>query len=129
MAKRISSVVVLLILVFSLSISASARWDNAYRCVPTLDFSGHSISCAASITPTEATAKITASMVLYRVNSNGTLSTCATWPNKTGTGYLSLSGRYPSAQSGGTYRLVVTGTVKDNTGSHSISTYRQAKCP
>lgn len=129
MVKRILSMALLLSLLLSLGISASADWDGAYRCVPKLSFSGSSASCTASIAPSEASAKVTASMTLYRVNSNGTLSTCASWPSKTGTGYLSFSQKHSSARSGNTYRLVISGTVKDSTGTHPIHAYRQAKCP
>lgn len=129
MTKRILSMAMLVAVLFSLSINASARWDGTYRCVPSLSFSGHSATCSASVAPTEHNAKVTASMILYRVNSNGTLSTCATWPTKSETGYLALTGKYSSAVSGNTYRLVISGTVKDSTGTHPISTYQQAKCP
>lgn len=127
--KRILTSILLASILLSFGISASARWNDNYRCSPSLSFSGNTATCSAIIDANSSNSKISAAIALYRVNSNGTLSTCASWPSKTGTGSLSLSGRYPSAQSGSTYRLVVTGTVKDNTGSHSISTYRQAKCP
>lgn len=129
MRKRILSMAMLVAVLFSLGISASARWDGAHQCVASLNFSGRTASCHATITATEHNAKVTATMILYRVNSNGTLSTCATWPAKSETGYLALTGKYSSAVSGNTYRLVISGTVKDSTGTHPISAYCQARCP
>lgn len=129
MAKRFLSMAVLVAVLLSLGITASARWDESYRCTPSLVFSGRSASCSASVVPTSPDATISASMTLYRVNGNGTLSTCATWPTRTGTGYVSLSGTYTSAQSGNTYRLVVSGTVQDSSGTYPVSASVTAVCP
>lgn len=129
MIKRVLPMTLLVAFALSLCLTASARWENSHQCVAALTFSNKTATCSAIITATEPNAKITASISLYRVNSNGSLSSCMTWPSKTGTGKLSLSGYYSHAVSGNTYRLVISGAVKDSSGSHSISTYRQAKCP
>ena len=129
MLKRILPAMFLVSVVLFFSVSASAEWDDSYRCTPALSFSGKAATCSAVVSANKSDAKITASMTLYRVNSNGTLSNCASWPSKTGTGYLSFSQKYSSVRSGNTYRLVITGTVKDSTGTHPIHAYRQAKCP
>ena len=44
-------------------------------------------------------------------------------------GKLSLSGSYSRAVSGNTYRLIVSGTIKDSTGTHSISASDTEVCP
>ena len=129
MVKRILTMALVVAVLFSLSLSASARWDGADQCSVSLSFWGSTASCSAIITANERTAKVTASISLYRVNSNGTLSNCATWPVKTGTGKLSLSGSYSRAVSGNTYRLIVSGTIKDSTGTHSISASDTEVCP
>ena len=72
MVKRILTMALVVAVLFSLSLSASARWDGADQCSVSLSFWGSTASCSASITANERTAKVTASISLYRVNSNGT---------------------------------------------------------
>ncbi len=136
MKAKIYSMVMLMALVLSLGFSAEAatkndvsiQWDTSYQCSPVLSFSGNTATCSVVIRSSESSAKITASMVLYRVSSDGSLIRAANW-SLSGTGQISASRTYPYAVSGATYRLVVTGTVTDSTGSHPVSAYRQAKCP
>lgn len=135
MKARICSVSLLVALLLSLSVGASAAgnivplYDSAARCTPVLSFSGRTSICSGTIKAKESSARITATMTLYRVNSNTSLSTVASWPAVTGTGSIYLSKTYSKAVSGNTYRLVLSGTVKDSTGTHSISSYAQAQCP
>lgn len=129
MVKRTVSMAVLVIFLLSLGLSASARWEDPAQCTATLAFSRNTATCSASIVASDRSATVTASMALYRVNSNGSLSNCATWPSKTGTESIFLDGSYSRCVSGNTYRLIISGTVKDSTGTHSFNTYRQATCP
>lgn len=137
MKARVCSMMMLVAFVLSLGLSAGATtnsgdatvlWEGAARCTPYLTIANNTATCVCAINANESTAKITGSMVLYRVGSDGSLTRATNW-SLSGTGQVSASKTYPYAVSGATYRLVVTGTVTDSTGSHPVSAYRQAKCP
>lgn len=137
MKTRVCSMMMLVAFVLSLGLSAGAAtnsgdasvmWEGSTNCSATLNIVNSTATCISAITAKESTAKITASMVLYRVSSNGSLTRAANW-SLSGTGQISASRTYPYAVSGATYRLVVTGTVTDSTGSHPVNAYRQAMCP
>ena len=133
MKKRISSLALLLVLVLSLGLTAGAtddvspRWDNIERCTPTLILSGQTATCTASIKAHESTARISASMTLYRLNATGSRTQIASWTNLTGTGRLDVSRTHAPLVRGATYYLAVTGTVTDSTGSHPLGGSVSAK--
>ena len=106
--KRMVSVFVLVAMMLSTAVTASARWDGGFRCSPALGFSG--------------------TMTLYRIHANGKRTTAATWSNLTGTGRLDVS-RTVKVESGTKYQLVISGTVADSNGSHTISAVKTATCP
>lgn len=130
MKTKVLSLVMLMALVLSLGLSASAteispQWGEGNRCTPVLTFSGTKATCSATIIAADSTAKISATMTLYRVNANGSRTQVATWPNLTGTGRLNVSKTHSPVVSGAKYHLVVSGTV----GGEPISAYQSKTCP
>lgn len=120
----------LMVLVFSLGLSASAaeispQWDNKFTCTPTLTFSGITATCSASIKANDSTAKINATMTLYRINANGSRTQVATWTSLTGTGRLDASRSHSPVVSGSTYHLVISGTI----AGKPFSAYQNKTCP
>lgn len=136
MKTKVCSMLLLVALVFSLSINASAAnreevsplYDAAAYCTPVLTFSGKNATCSLSIRAKESSGKITATMTLYKIEPNGILTRITSWSNLTGTGSLNISKPYSVPSTGYNYRLSVSGTIKDSTGTHSISAYRDAYC-
>ncbi len=129
MKRKLISMALLVALALSLSISASARWDDGNRCTAALNFSGKTASCDTMIKANESTAKINATMTLYRIGSDGVLVRVASWTGLTGTGRLSAGKTYYNAVSGSGYRLAVSGTVTDSTGTSNVSAWQNATCP
>lgn len=130
MKQRLVSMVALIALVLSIGITVSAvevspLWDAGNRCTPTLTFSGTKANCSAAITAADSTAKINATMTLYRINANGSRTQVATWPNLTGTGRLTASRSHSPVTSKSTYHLVLSGTI----AGESFSTYDSETCP
>lgn len=137
MKAKVGSMLLVVAMVLSLSISASAAaggdispmYDSVGRCTPSIIFSGRNATCIANVKANESTAKITVTMTLYKIESNGVLTWKAGWSNLTGTGRLDVSKPYSGTTPKCNYRLTISGTVKDSTGTHPISAYRDAYCP
>lgn len=137
MKAKVSSLFLVVVLMLSLSISAGAAdnggfspmYDSAGRRTPSIIFSGRNATCIANVRANESTAKITATMTLYKIESNGVLTWKAGWSNLTGTGRLDVSKPYSGTTPKCNYRLSVSGTIKDSTGTHPISAYRDVYCP
>lgn len=135
MKRRVCSAVILMAMFFSLSVNVGAVNDNGIlpqytgvaKCSPTLSFSGKAATCAVVIKAKESTAKITATMTLYKVGSDGTLNWVADWKSLTGTGNLTVS-KKKTVIYVGNYRLRVNGTVTDKSGSYPISAYCESYC-
>ena len=130
MKTKVCSIVMVVALVFSLCLSASAseitpQWDNRNSCLPTLSFSGSKAICSATITAADSTAKINATMTLYRINANGSRTQVASWSGLSGTGRLTASRSHSPVTSKSTYHLVLSGTI----AGESFSTYDSATCP
>lgn len=129
MKRKLVSMALLVVLALSLGVSASARWEDANTCSASLSFSGRTGTCTAVIRTSESTAKINATMTLYRIGSDGVLVKVASWTGLTGTGRLSTSKTYYNAVSGSGYRLAVSGTVTSSSGTSNVSAWRNATCP
>ena len=136
MKAKVGSMLLVVAMVLSLSISASAAagsdispmYSSVGNCTPSLVFSGKTATCIVNVDANESTAIITVTMTLYKIESNGVLTWKAGWSNLTGTGHLNVSKPYSGITAKCNYRLSVSGTVKDSTGTHSISAYRDAYC-
>ena len=130
MKTKVLSLVMLMALVLTLGLSASAaeispQWDNKFTCTPTLTFSGTTATCSASIKANDSTAKINATMTLYRINANGSRTQVATWTSLTGTGRLDVNRTHSPVVSGAKYHLVVSGTI----AGKPFSAYQSKTCP
>ncbi|MBR6526536.1 MAG: hypothetical protein IKT45_01160 [Lachnospiraceae bacterium] len=128
MKKRMISLTLALAFILSLSLTASARWNGSIDGSVTLSYSGSSAVCSVTADANESTAKISATMTLYRMNANGSRTQVASWP-LSGTGSINAKKYYSPTVSKTTYHLTVQGTVTDSSGSHTFSTYKQATCP
>ena len=137
MKTKVCSLMLIVALVLSLGISAGAAnrveisplYEGVVRCTPVLTFSGKTATCSAAITAAESSATITGTMTLYKIESNGILTRIISWGNLTGTGRLAAGRTYSVPVTGYTYRLTISATVKDSTGSHFVSAYRDTYCP
>lgn len=134
MKTKLTSLAMLMAMLLSLGIFANAAdvsplWNGGNQCNPVLTFSGNTANCITKIVAKESTAKVSATMTLYRINDNGGLVQVASWPGLSGTGRLDASRSYPYGVSGSTYRLVVNGTVVDSSGSSPVSKYCESRCP
>lgn len=130
MKAKVVSLVMLMALVLSLGLSAGAaeispQWDEGNRCTPVLTFSGTTANCVAKIVAADSTAKINATMTLYRINANGSQTRVASWTSLTGTGRLDVSKTYSPAVSGAKYHLAVSGTI----AGKPFSAYQNKTCP
>ena len=115
MKKRLLSVSLIVMLIFSLSVNAFARWNSTSVCNTTLSFSGTTATCKLVVAAIDSTDKITAKLELK--NASGTV--IKTWNNISGTGRLNYSATH-SPVSNGTYTLVATVTVKGSNGNDTI---------
>ena len=107
----------------------SIQWDNTASCTSSIRFSGSTITCKSVIISDISNSTITASMTLYRVNSNGGVTWLKSWGPKNGTNMVTIIGTYSGAVSGTTYRLSVNGTVTVNGNTSTISKTITATCP
>ena len=121
MKKKLLSVVLVAVLIFSLSATAFARWNVVVECSPKLSFTGSTANCRLIVATFDSSAKISAKLELK--NSSGTV--IKTWNNLNGTGYLSYSATY-SPVSNGTYTLVATVNVYGSNGNDSIVVSKSA---
>ena len=122
MKKRILSVILCLVLVFSvISISAQARWTNCASISIGMSRSNGVVSWSGNIEGYSDTIKITANYVLEKLETNNQYTLVGTWSNlKTTTKtYLNSSGS--ASAPAGTYRLTLTGTVDTASYSEPIS--------
>ena len=107
-------------------------WDNIKACNPTLNFSGTTAICKASIEGESGTTKINAQMFLQERKSSGSYATVKHWPLQTTTGSsLNLSEKQTGCTSGTYYRVgVITNVFNSDGTSESITVYSSsAKCP
>lgn len=82
MKKRISAIVLVLAMIFSISASASVlRWKNDIDLTPDVAFSGIKATCSIIVSTGDDTAKVSGSMTL----SKGGTTIC-TWSGLSGSG-------------------------------------------
>ncbi len=137
MKKRISSLALAIMTVLSLgTISANAstmsvQWTNTDACSPVLVFSGTTAFCEATVMGKSNTSSITGKVFLQK-RVNGSYVTMVTWSSKTTYSQtLMLSGSASSCTSGSLYRLGVTATIYNSSGTgETITCYSSAAtCP
>lgn len=120
MKRRMISLAVLFLLVFSLSAqTALAAEARVTRVWPTLCFDGTTAVCSVSYRAGSTSDKISATLTLYQGDSY-----VDSWSDK-GTGSIRISGEC-EAQSGKDYRLVLTYSIN---GTAQTSASVEGTCP
>jgi hypothetical protein len=128
--KRVITLLVMFAVVLSMGESTAAAnaqggtigiqplWSNVNSITLSMNFSGTTVTCSGLINGTTNVSSITATFVLRRVNTNGTLTTLRTWSNITSnTRILTFTDTYSPVNRGQTYRLDVTAVVTTTTGA------------
>lgn len=121
MKKRIASLTLALALIFSLSVSAFAatpRWGDTATCDAYLSFSGSTANCTVTVIGNTGTSKIYVTTALQIKNSAGLYTTVESW---TETVYKENYSLYKTVKNcdPGSYRLIVSATVTNSSGSSS----------
>lgn len=118
MKKRISALVLVLAMIFSISASASVlRWNNDIDITPDVTFSGIKATCYLDVSTNDSTATISGSMTL----SKGSTTIC-TWSGLSGKGDTTFTKSCTNTSIvPGTYTLSYNLTVKGVRGTDYIS--------
>lgn len=135
--RKLVAILCAVMMAVGLGVSASAavlpdtmqpNYVNAAAVDELLTFNGTLAKCEASVTGMSGTTSITATIMLDKVNSNGTLSRVETWSGLSVKGsYLSFSDSRNCVR-GNTYRLTVDTTVVRNGYSERIVTSVDKYC-
>ena len=97
MGKKLTAAMVLVVLVLSLGTAgASARWDKGAECDDDFYVSGTTAHCYLAVTASDS-AKITATVQIIRINSDGSRTAVKAWNGLTGTGSLTFSETHTSS--------------------------------
>ena len=127
MCKKIFAFLLAFSMMFTMSVPAFAAeklnvpkadseyhvmWDNTDMIIVTLNFSGNKAACSAEIYAKSGTNKISATLLLKQVTSNGT-KTVKTWTKSSSSDRLYLDKSYYVA-SGHSYILEVNASVDRN---------------
>lgn len=79
-------------------------WDNANSCQPSLRISGSNAYCTLNVDAVDSSYKITATVTLQKLGSNGKYGYVDDWSGLSGTGKLRFSGT-GTASASGSYRI------------------------
>lgn len=126
MGKKLTAAMVLVVLVLSLGTAgASARWDKGAECDDDFYISGTTAHCYLAVTASDS-AKITATVQIIRINSDGSRTAVKAWNGLTGTGSLTFSETHTSSllAPSATYRMYYS---VDVAGVDSIEDYVEYK--
>ena len=118
MKKRMSAIVLVLAIIFSISASAAVpRWNSGATIIPDVSFSGIKATCSLDITTADKNASITGSMTL----SKGGTTIC-TWNDLSGKGSPIFSRSCTSTKIvSGTYTLSYNLVITSSLGTDRIS--------
>ncbi|NLL34932.1 MAG: hypothetical protein GX257_06465 [Clostridiales bacterium] len=106
--------------------SVTIQWVNTTSILTTLSFDGSRGTCGARVLGKPGTDYITATIVLARKNSDGSLTPVKTWSDLSATGdMLIFDGTY-YVTTGYTYRLTITATVYRDGIGEVVSGYFKA---
>lgn len=125
MGKKLTASAVLVVLVLSLVgavASASARWDENKGCDVGFTISATTAYCSLAVYGDHNTDRITGSVQIVRINSDGSRTGVKAWNNLSGTGTLVFGESYTSSLlvPSGTYRMYYS---VDVAGVDSVSDY------
>lgn len=131
MQKKVAALTFALLMLLSVSVWAlevSPMWGTASYCDVSLNFTGTTANCGASIYGKDGTNKMTVKVSLQRSNG-GSYSTVKTWEETVYKDSYILNGISGNCVKGTTYRLTVTATVYNTNGtSETVSNYTTAVC-
>ena len=103
------------------------RYEEMYSLKPALTIANGTASCSFKAVGNSGTTSISATAVLYRVNTNGTLTEQKTWSGLSADGDTLIWSASRAVTQGHTYRLTVTATVyrggRSETVTQSVSAY------
>jgi hypothetical protein len=121
MKKRMCSLALIVVLVFSLATSAQAstyqlQWTNTTNTTTSLSFSGTTATCQAIVIGNTGTSKISAKIVLYEKDSSGSYVQFIAWSTSTYSEVLNFCKYAYKCTSGSTYKLYVTAKVYNAAG-------------
>ena len=108
MGKKLTAAMVLVVLVLSLGVSgASARWDIGQNCDPRFSIVGTTAHCKLLVSADNDNDRITATVQIIRINSDGSRTAVKAWNGLTGTGSLTFSETHTSSllAPSATYRM------------------------
>lgn len=127
MGKKLAASMVLVVLVLSLvGAVASARWDAGDNCIARLSISGTTATCGLTVYGESNNDRITATVQIIRINSDGSRTAVKAWNGLTGTGSLTFSETHTSSllAPSATYRMYYS---VDVAGVDSIEDYVEYK--
>lgn len=135
MSKKLSVIIVSIILVISLCVSIQAsesllRWQNIFEVFGgNISFSGNSGSYYVDIIGNTGVEKITATVTLYFKNSSGNwVEIPMGWSYETESDELTINESFTGV-SGRTYKAVLNATVSDNGYDEPVSKTSIVTCP
>ena len=99
-------------------------WNNAEEVSLDLTFNGGKANCYLYVRGKSNTTKVVADLQLYRINSNGSYTSVASWKNITSYGNSLNVTRSASVTSGYTYRLEANIKVHNGSNIESIYDYK-----
>ena len=114
MGKKLTAAAVLVVLVLSMGVcGASARWDINENCVPKFSVNGTSASCRLYVYADSDSDRITGSVQIVRINSDGSRTGVKAWNNLSGYGSLTFDETYTSSllAPSATYRMYYSVSV------------------
>jgi hypothetical protein len=100
-------------------------WENADDAKLNLSFSSGVANCTLNVLGKQDVSKITADMRLYRINSNGSYSSVASWRSITAYGSSLKATRSSGITPGYTYRLEADIKVHNSSNVEDISLYKE----
>jgi hypothetical protein len=100
-------------------------WENADDVKLNLSFSSGVANCTLNVLGKQNVSKITADMRLYRINSNGSYSSVASWRSITAYGSSLNATRLSGITPGYTYRLEADIKVYNGSNVEDISLYKE----
>lgn len=134
--KRIFSLALSLVMSIALcgttlAAGITPRWNNIWKCVPELSFSGTTANCTVTIRGESGTTEIDPMITLQKENASGGFSADTSWePSAASGSSFTWSGTRRNCVSGTDYRLKVVADVTRNGTTETITVYSDPlTCP
>ena len=102
------------------TVPITSYYTNTSQVQVGLSFTGTTANCSSTIIGFSGTTKITATLSLYRINANGSLTLLKSWTASSSITMLNIGETY-AVSAGYTYRLSVSAQVTRNATTESVS--------